>query len=342
MCNLSSTNMTYNNDHRSASSKNGDVVHNSINYENGIKMNELKVEHFMTKNPVIAHSNVNFPGGVDIMTAKGIGNLIVVDNGKPIGILTEREILHSLSNDRKIPTDKLLSDIELQPFCKVNPRCTVLEAAKRMISEKCRILVFNDRSDNTDADSIRIRDREVRDSEIIGIITASDMVRAFAKQTEKDPSLESVTSKKISYVDVNDSIYNAINIMYDRNIGSVIVVKDIKENNGSNKRNRDLYGIFTERDLLTKVLSKDVSLNEKVKEYCSTEMLTADMGVSSTVAANIMLISKIKRLPLLTGMAADNTCQSEETLGIVIRKDDKHKISAIVTARDLVDLFLSN
>ena len=56
------------------------------------------------------------------------------------------------------------------------------------------------------------------------------MVRAFAKQTEKDPSLESVTSKKISYVDVNDSIYNAINIMYDRNIGSVIVVKDIKEN----------------------------------------------------------------------------------------------------------------
>ena len=65
-------------------------------------------------------------------------------------------------------------------------------------------------------------------------------------------------------------------------------------------------------------------MNERVKDYCSTEMLTADMGVSATVAANIMLISKIKRLPLVTEMAA--TSQTEEpltSLGIVIQKDDK-------------------
>ena len=122
--------MTNNNGHTSTSNENGHVVPNYVNYENDIKMNELKVEYFMTKSPVIAHSNVNFPGGVDIMTAKGIGNLIVIENGIPIGILTEREILRSLSNNRKIPTDKLLSDIKLQPFCKVNPRCTVLEAAR--------------------------------------------------------------------------------------------------------------------------------------------------------------------------------------------------------------------
>ena len=73
-------------------------------------------------------------------------------------------------------------------------------------------------------------------------------------------------------------------------------------------------------------------------------MLTADMGVSSTVAANIMLISKIKRLPLLTGMADryKSIRRIINFLGIVIQKDDKHKLSAIVTARDLVDLFLSN
>jgi hypothetical protein len=57
-----------------------------------------------------------------------------------------------------------------------------------------------------------------------------------------------------------------------------------------------------------------------------------------------MLISKIKRLPLVTGMAEDKS-QTEEpltSLGIVIQKDDKHKLSAIVTARDLVDSFQSN
>lgn len=334
--------MTNNKDRNSTPHKNGHVVRDYGASENGIKMNELKVEHFMTKSPVIAHSNVNFPGGVDIMTAKGIGNLVVIENGIPIGILTEREILRYLSSSGKIPTDKLLRDIELQPFCKVNPRCTVLEAAKKMITEKCRILVFNGRSDSEDN-----LDRGNGDYEFIGIITASDMVRAFGKQTEKDPSLESVISKTIEYVDINDSIYRAINIMYDRNIGSVIVVEDIKEDTSMvdvDKRKRKLHGIFTERDLLTKVLSKDVSLNERVKDYCSTAMLTADLGVSATVAANIMLISKIKRLPLVTGMAED-TSQTEEpltSLGIVIQKDDKHKLSAIVTARDLVDSFQSN
>ena len=334
--------MTNNEDRNSTPHKNGHVVRDYGASENAIKMNELKVEHFMTKSPVIAHSNVNFPGGVDIMTAKGIGNLVVIENGIPIGILTEREILRYLSSNGKIPTDKLLRDIELQHFCKVNPRCTVLEGAKKMITEKCRMLVFNGRSDSEDN-----LDRGDGDYEFMGIITASDMVRAFSKQTEKDPSLESVISKTIEYVDINDSIYSAINIMYDRNIGSVIVVEDIKEDTSMvdvDKRKRKLHGIFTERDLLTKVLSKDVSLNERVKDYCSTEMLTADMGVSATVAANIMLISKIKRLPLVTEMAAD-TSQTEEpltSLGIVIQKDDKHKLSAIVTARDLVDSFQSN
>ena len=123
--------MTNNKGRNSASHKNGRVVRDYDASENGIKMNELKVEHFMTKSPVIAHSNVNFPGGVDIMTAKGIGNLVVIENGKPIGILTEREILRYLSSSGKIPTDKLLRDIEPQPFCKVNPRCTVLEALRK-------------------------------------------------------------------------------------------------------------------------------------------------------------------------------------------------------------------
>src|SRR5689334_4757238 len=103
--------MTSFKDHGSASIKNEEVVSGSTYFHSGIKMSELKVEHFMSKNPVTAHSNVNFPGGVDIMTAKGISNLIVIENGKPIGILTEREILSYLSSTGEIPTDKLLGDI---------------------------------------------------------------------------------------------------------------------------------------------------------------------------------------------------------------------------------------
>ena len=72
---------------------NGSIRSNKYHSRNiGIK--ELKIEHYMTKNPIVAHSVVNFPGGVDVMTTNNISNLVVAENRKPIGILTEREILH--------------------------------------------------------------------------------------------------------------------------------------------------------------------------------------------------------------------------------------------------------
>ena len=83
----------------------------------------------------------------------------------------------------------------------MNPDTTVLDAAKKTISKKQRILVSSNHSD------------------VIAIITASDMVKAFAKQTSNNPSLESVITKKIFSIDVNDSIYDAVDIMNNRNIG---------------------------------------------------------------------------------------------------------------------------
>jgi CBS domain-containing protein len=324
---------------------------NSNFFGTGITMKELKVEYFMSKNPVTAHSNVNFPGAIDIMTTKGIGNLIVVENRVPIGVFTEREILYHLSYHGKLPTEILLGDIELQSFCKVNRKSTVLEAAKKMISEKCRILVFEDddiddvisNAGDLKPNSSAMPGTEYVHNKMTGIITASDMIRAFSKQIEKDPTLESVITRKIAYISVNDTVYDAINVMLNQNIGSVIVVDDNQENIGTGSSlmgNKKLHGIFTERDLLTKILSKDVNLGERIKRYCSTLVTTGDMQITGLLAANRMLMHKIKRLPLIT----ETVTKIEEpntATEIVILKDDKHKISGIVTARDLVELFQS-
>jgi CBS domain-containing protein len=302
----------------------------------GIGINELKVEHFMTNNPVMVRSNVNLPGGVDIMITNNISNLVVVENRKPTGVLTEREVLHYLTNYRTIPADKLLKDIVLQPFCTVDLKTTLLDAAKKMIRKKCRILVSSTGSSEVKGDSAGNQDS---DEKIVGIITASDMVKAFAEQMDKDPTLRSVMSKRIYFVNLNDPIYDAIKIMYTDDIGSVIVVENERSGNSNSKRRR-LYGIFTERDLLTRVLSNDVSIDEHVKDYCSTELLTAHIGIRATEAAKIMRIRNIKRLPLTTEVPATRTLGA--TLDEIIRIDNKYNLEAIVTARDLVDLFQSN
>ncbi|HZD33690.1 MAG TPA: CBS domain-containing protein [Nitrososphaeraceae archaeon] len=301
-----------------------------------IGINELKVEHFMSKNPVMTRSNVNLPGGVDVMTTNNISNLVVVENRKPIGVLTEREVLRYLANYRIIPADRLLKDVALQPFCIMNLKATLLGAAKKMIRKKCRILVSN-ASSNASAGSTKDLDSKEL---IVGIITASDMVKAFAQQIDKDPTLRSVMSKRVYFVNLNDTIYDAINIMHMQNIGSVIVVENEKGYWGT----RRLYGIFTERDLLTRVLLNDVSIDEPVKDYCSTELLTASMGIRATEAAKIMSLRNIKRLPLITEVPTTRRLggKRKSTSDETIRIDDRRNLEAIITARDLVDLFQNN
>jgi CBS domain-containing protein len=288
-----------------------------------IPIRDLKVNHYMTTDPIRVNSDVNFPGGVAVMAIKGIGNLIVTQDQIPTGILSEREILDYLSNDREIPSI-LLANMVIQQFLIVHPNTTVLEAARIMIQKKHRILVFgedeydnknsnNNNNNNTilNNEKQQLQHSTNKNDKLVGIITASDMVRVFSTQTTTNLSLESVMSRRIFGIDVNNHISRAIDIMSKRNIGSVIVNKDEKP-----------YGIFTERDLLTKVLSKEASLNEKVGDYCSKDLITASIrktGITALEAAMTMRIARIKRLPL--------------------RKDGK--IVGIVTARDLVELYQS-
>jgi CBS domain-containing protein len=329
---------------RSTSSDNdkrNGLIRSNKYHSRDIGIKELKVEHFMTKNPIVARSVVNFPGGVDVMITNNISNLVVVENRKPIGILTEREILRYLTNYKTIPSGRLLKNVVLQPFCKVNLNTMLLEAARKMIVKKCRVLVFSGGSGSgiqggvTEGSDTNKQGNE----ELIGIITASDMVRAFAEQKDRNPSLKSVMSKSIAFISSDDSIYDAVKIMHMRNIGSVIVVEDGKNDTLEPVKKRRLCGIFTERDLMTRVLSNDVSIDEPVGDYCSTELLTAQMGTKAIEAAKVMFLRKIKRLPLTTEAAATRDSSS---LPEAIRIDDKYNLEGMVTARDLVDVFQHN
>lgn len=248
----------------------------------------------MTSTPITVPPDIYTTAAVTIMADKGIGNLVVAEDlAGPVGILTEREIIQYLSLNRQISNLSLKDILPYQSFSSVSPDTTIFDAANTMISMKARLLVF----DNNDR--------------LVGIITASDMVRAFTK-TSKNPSLEHTMNKKIFDVQFNDTILGAIKLMDTESIGSVIV----NDKNSYKQRMRP-YGIFTERDLLTKILLKNIDLDAKVGDYSSTPLITAPIGIRANDAAKIMASNNIKRLPLT--------------------KDGRPV--AMVTARDLVEAF---
>ncbi|MDR3782274.1 MAG: CBS domain-containing protein [Candidatus Nitrosotalea sp.] len=246
---------------------------------------QLKVADYMTPNPISVKPSRSLKGAISIMAKKKIGNVIVNDEkGKPSSILTEREILTYLVKDGGIPDIKM-KDAQTKPFATVSPDELVLDAAKILIGKKKRLLVFDD-------------------EKLVGIITASDMLKGL-RTTGGNPTLEKVVSTKVYSCEYFDSIFKAINLMYKKRTGSVLIIK-----------NNLPFGIFTERDLLG-VLTKNVPLQERLANHSTFPLITAKYGIKGNDAAEIMSKNKIKRLAL--------------------KKNDV--VVAMVTARDVVDAY---
>ena len=111
-----------------------------------------------------------------------------------------------------------------------------------------------------------------------------------------------ITVSPVITVDANTSVEEVCKIMGEKHIGSVIVTESGKP-----------AGIFTERDLLTKILAKDPNLLKgRVKDFMSSPLTVITTDFELREAARIMTQLKIRRLPVV---------QEGQLLGIVTSAD---------------------
>ena len=206
------------------------------------KKQQLRVADFMSSPVVRISSKKNFMDAIRLMVGKRIGNIVVADDKKVSGIITEREILQYLVLNKAIP-NKQVKFILTRNFARIEPDTSVFIAAETMIRKKTRLLVFQKYRVTKGVDRL------------VGIITASDLVRSFL-ETDRNPAIQAAMTKRVITIHPNNTILNAAKLMFKKRIGSVIVTSD-----GSP------YGIFTERDLLNKVIGQDIDIEEKVGQY---------------------------------------------------------------------------
>jgi CBS domain-containing protein len=90
--------------------------------------------------------------------------------------------------------------------------------------------------------------------------------------------------KDVVSVDYKTQVGEVCKLMGKRRIGSVLVTREGKP-----------YGIFTERDLLSRVLLEG-SMDDEVGKYTSTPLITISPEYSVRESARIMADLKIKRL----------------------------------------------
>ncbi len=119
------------------------------------------VRDVMTRQVIVIDPDRTIADAAKRMAAKRIGGLVVVEHGRPIGLLTDRDILWNVTAKGQNPSKVLVRDIMTSPVATVSPLTTLRAAARVMLEKKTRWIVVT-RLENVE-----------------GIVTASDLTQGF-------------------------------------------------------------------------------------------------------------------------------------------------------------------
>lgn len=130
--------------------------------------------------------------------------------------------------------------------------------------------------------------------------------------------------KKIITLQAHASVYQAVKLMNENKIGSLVIV-----------RNGETVGILTERDLLERVLEKCKDPKEThVFEVMTSHVITGTPDMEIPEAARLMFENKVKKLPIVEGNKlvdiitltdiARATSVDEETIELVEKLSNMH------------------
>ncbi|HON80900.1 MAG TPA: CBS domain-containing protein [Methanoregulaceae archaeon] len=245
----------------------------------------LKVTDIMSRDVVTTVPEVTMLEAARIMGERRIGSLVVEKYGRPVAIVTERDLLSTVIGKGLSPEETTIEQVMSYPLITICPDTEIREAARTMIHKKGRLVVFEC-------------------GDMAGIITAADLIREMPDAPESSLVVDDYMTKRIVTADEQETVADIAVMMGQRRIGSVIIT-----------RKGTPFGIFTERDLLSKFFAQGRSLDSPVGEDCSSPLITAPSGISIHEAARVMTGRHVRRLPL----------------------SKKTGLAGIITARDLVE-----
>jgi len=119
----------------------------------------MNVEELMIKNVYTVHPDTSVEEAVRTMNTHEIGCLVVVENERPIGIITERDLLKRVLEQGKQPKTINVNEIMSTPVIYGNPQMELEDAARLMFRKKVKKLPI------------------MQDNELVGLITLTDLAR---------------------------------------------------------------------------------------------------------------------------------------------------------------------
>lgn len=142
-----------------------------------MSIESISISNFMTKEVKTETGNQNIKAVCKTMYDSNIGSIVIVEKDdhdhidKPIGIITERDIMRVIGSLNPPLLEVPISDIMSRPLITVSPKNTIKDALQNMQQKNIRRLVV------------------VENETMIGIITDKDLFKAIINNQTLLPSL---------------------------------------------------------------------------------------------------------------------------------------------------------
>lgn len=233
-----------------------------------------KVSEIMTTNLTTTPIATPIFEVMERMAAEDVGRIIATDNEVPVGIFTERDILRRVINTNIDAKNTSIKEVMTSPIRAVGQETHIVEAFGKMFKGKYRHLM--------------VRGKRGR---IVGIVSMRRILKLaveLGQGMSETTTLGSLTTSGINTIEQSLSVYETINLMVKKG-ASAIVVAD-----GGNA-----VGIFTERDVLKRVATKDIDTQKiAVKEVMTAPLVTMPSTALIGDALSEMYRRDIRNMPV--------------------------------------------
>ena len=133
-----------------------------------------QIRDIMEKNVITIEKDKTAQDAAKIINEKDISFLVVMDEGLPVGVLSECDFVRKIAAEDKKSSDVPISDIMSYKFRSVGPTTTIENAVQKMLNNNIRRLLI------------------LEDDKLVGVITQTDLASYLRDQLLVDGTIKSI------------------------------------------------------------------------------------------------------------------------------------------------------
>lgn len=134
-----------------------------------------QIRDIMEKDVITIENDKTAQDAAKIIAEKDISFLVILDDGKPQGVLSESDFVRKIAAEDKKASEIKISEIMSYKFRSVGPTTTIEDAIQKMLNNNIRRLLILD------------------DEKLVGVITQTDLASYLRDQILVDGTIKNIS-----------------------------------------------------------------------------------------------------------------------------------------------------